>query len=62
MPSGGGALPRAVYGKLTNRSRRSVAFAAPRSIGLTPEAFKTRSLVERRAAEAGRDHKAAADA
>jgi len=31
-------------------------------IGLTPEAFKTRSLVERRAAEAGRDHKAAADA
>jgi len=27
-----------------------------------PEAFKTRSLVERRAAEAGRDHKAAADA
>ena len=30
-------------------------------IGLTPEAFKTRSLVERRAAEAGREPKAAAD-
>jgi len=31
-------------------------------IGLTPQAFKTRSLVEQRAAGAGRAQKAAADA
>ena len=29
--------PRAVYGKLTNRSLRSVAFAASRIIGVTPK-------------------------
>jgi hypothetical protein len=30
-------------------------------LGLTPEAFKTRSLVERRAAEGGREHRTAAE-
>src|SRR2546429_7257739 len=31
------AAPRTVYGKLTNRSRKSVAVAASRSIGVMPK-------------------------
>jgi len=38
--------PRAVYGKLVNRSRKSVAFAASRSIGVTPKISWTVRSVE----------------
>src|SRR5438093_10744582 len=51
MASGGGlhpcSGPRAVYGKLTNRSRKSVALAAPPSIGVvTPKISCTVRSVE----------------
>src|SRR5439155_21303035 len=53
MASGGGLRgaheppgPRAVYGKLTNRSLKSVAFAAPPSIGVTPKISSTVRSVE----------------
>ena len=38
--------PRAVYGRLTNRSLKSVAFAAPPSSGLTPKISSTVRSVE----------------
>ena len=38
--------PRTVYGKLTNRSRKSVAFAAAPSIGVTPKISSTVRSVE----------------